>query len=65
MVVTLRERSRAGATSTVTQEGMEITPKELFGFGTRHCGDGDGWWVGREQGRSTWHGMTLTLKDPT
>ena len=32
-MVTLRERSRAGATGTVTQEGLEITLKELFGFG--------------------------------
>lgn len=43
-------------------EGAEITPKELFGFGTRHRGDGDGWWVRREQGCPTWHGMSM--KDP-
>lgn len=65
MVVTLRERSRAEATCTVTQEGTEITPKELFGFGMRQWSDGDGRWVRRQQGCPAWHAMTLILKDPT
>lgn len=43
MVGILWERIGTGATGTVIQDGMEITPKQLFGFGTRQYSGGDGW----------------------